>query len=105
MFGFLPPSSRATFFTVSAAERMIALPVATPPVNETRSTSGLATRAAPTSAPEPRTRLTTPAGTPASASRSTRIRVLRGVTSLGLSTTVLPAARAGATFQDICSSG
>jgi hypothetical protein len=31
--------------------------------------------------------------------------VVSGVTSLGLSTIVLPAASAGATFQDIWSSG
>ena len=31
--------------------------------------------------------------------------VLNGVTSLGLATMVQPAANAGATFHDICSSG
>ena len=65
MFGFLPPSSSATFLTSSAAARMIARPVASPPVNDTRSTSGADTSAAPTLAPAPSTRLTTPAGVPA----------------------------------------
>ena len=67
MLGFLPPSSRATFFTVAAAEAMIRLPVARPPVKETRSTRGvLAEQAHPRAAPAPSTRLATPAGTPAS---------------------------------------
>ena len=39
MFGFLPPSSTATRFTVSADARMIAWPVARPPVKLTMSTS------------------------------------------------------------------
>jgi hypothetical protein len=49
--------------------------------------------------------LTTPPGTPASAASSTSAMVVIGVTSLGLITTVLPAASAGASFQEICSSG
>ena len=70
MFGFLPPSSRATFFTVGAAAAMIVRPVSTPPVKETRSTSGALVIAAPTVAPGPRTRLATPSGSPS----STRVR-------------------------------
>ena len=68
MFGFLPPSSSATFLTVAAAAAITRLPVDSPPVNETRSTSGLSVSGAPTSGPPPRTRLATPAGSPASAS-------------------------------------
>ena len=105
MCGFLPPSSSATFFTVPAAAAITRLPVARPPVKETRSTSGLSVSAAPTSGPPPSTRLATPAGSPASASSRTRWIVVDGVSSLGLRTKVQPAASAGATFQDACSSG
>ena len=105
MLGFLPPSSRATFFTVSAADVMIRLPVGTPPVNETMSTRGSSLSSAPARGPAPSTRFATPAGTPASSSsRISRIAVC-GVSSLGLSTNVLPAASAGATFHEVCSSG
>ena len=105
MLGFLPPSSSATFLTVPAAAAMTLRPVASPPVNETRSTSGLSASGAPAPAPAPSTRLATPAGSPASASRRISRITVDGVSSLGLRTNVLPAARAGATFQDACSSG
>ena len=42
MLGLLPPSSRPTFFTFSAALRMMCLPTSTEPVNATMSTSSLA---------------------------------------------------------------
>jgi hypothetical protein len=47
----------------------------------------------------------TPSGSPASCSSSNSLIVVRGVISLGLATIVLPASRAGAIFQDTCSSG
>ena len=62
MLGFLPPSSSATLFTVAAAAAMIARPVWSPPVNETRSTRGSVDRRAPAVAPAPSTRLPTPGG-------------------------------------------
>ncbi len=105
MLGFLPPSSSATFFTVPDAAAMIRLPVPRPPVNETRSTRGSSLRAAPALGPSPRTRLPTPAGSPASSSSLIRWIAVVGESSLGLSTNVQPAARAGATFQDTCSNG
>ena len=80
-------------------------PVASPPVKEMKSTSGLSVRAVPSIAPLPCTRFTTDAGTPASSSRCTNAIVESGVTSLGLATMVQPAASAGAIFHDICSSG
>ena len=40
IFGFLPPSSSATFLTVSLAEAIIFFPVINPPVKETMSISG-----------------------------------------------------------------
>ena len=105
MLGFLPPSSRATFFTVAAAVAMIARPVSSPPVNETRSTRGSEESGAPALAPAPSTRLPTPAGRPASSSRRIRWIAECGVSSLGLSTKVLPAARQGATFHETWRSG
>ena len=54
-------------------------PVSRPPVKETRSTAGCSASGAPTSGPAPRTRLATPAGSPASSSaRISRIEVERG---------------------------
>ena len=64
MFGFLPPSSSATFFTVPDAAAMIRLPVARPPVNETRSTLGSSLSGAPALGPSPRTRFADPGGQP-----------------------------------------
>jgi hypothetical protein len=54
---------------------------------------------------EPVTTLSTPAGTPTSSKISASTNALSGVTSLGLSTTVQPAAIAGATFALIWCSG
>ena len=69
----------------------MARPVAFEPVNVIASTSGWATRPAPTVSPTPWTTLNTPGGIPASiASSATRTAVM-GVCSAGLSTTLLPA--------------
>ena len=84
---------------------MIRLPVSRPPVNDTRSTRGSVESGAPASAPVPSTRLPTPAGSPASSSSRIRWIAECGVSSLGLSTNVLPAARHGATFHDTWRSG
>ena len=61
--------------------------------------------ASPSTGPLPRTRFTTPAGTPASVISRANAIVLSGVTSLGFMIMVQPAASAGATFHDIWSSG
>ena len=58
----LPPSSRNTFFRVSLAADMIALPVGVDPVKVTMSTSGLVVNAAPTAGSVPESTLTTPSG-------------------------------------------
>ena len=68
------------------------------PVKATLSIPGCVTRCSPTSRP-PGTMLTTPAGTPASSSASARMNLLRGVSGAGLTTTVQPAASAGATLH------
>ena len=49
--------------------------------------------------------LTTPGGSPASAQISAKASAVSGVNSAGFSTTVLPAASAGAIFQDSISNG
>ena len=82
-----------------AALTAIDFPVAELPVNEITPMSGDPTIASPTSAPEPVTRLTTPAGKPASAISSTRSVAQCGVSLAGLNTTVLPVTSAGIIFQ------
>ncbi len=76
---------------------MIRRPVPVWPVNATRRTSGCATSASPVSGP-PVTTLSTPGGRPASPASSATRRVVSGVVSAGLATTVLPAASAGPTL-------
>ena len=97
--GDLPPSSSVTFFTVSAAVFMMCWPTSVEPVKVILSTLGCLTSASPAIEPLPGSTLNTPGGTPAS-SASSAIRIaVSGVSSAGLSTTVLPAASAGAVFQ------
>ena len=103
MKGLLPPSSMLYFF--SPALRTIALPVAVEPVKDTSRTSGCATSGAPASRPLPCTMLSTPGGTPASSASWPRRAAVIGLSSLGLSTAVLPKARQGATLALAVSSG
>ncbi len=96
----LPPSSRKTFLTVSLAAAMIRRPVGVEPVKVTMSTSGLGGQ----HARRPRVRddvstLTTPAGmSVCSAISSPSASVISGVSGAPLSTTVQPAASAGASL-------
>src|SRR5206468_4087190 len=69
------------------------------PVKEILSTSGWRTRAAPAVDPPPATTLNAPAGKPASSASSAKSRAVSGVSEAGFSTTVQPAASAGANFQ------
>ena len=60
--------------------------------------------ASPATGPVPVTTLKTPAGIPAAAQSSASINAVNGVSSLGFSTTVFPAATAGSIFHmAICS--
>jgi hypothetical protein len=68
------------------------LPARVDPVNDTMSICGWRAMASPTIGPVPMTRLNTPAGRPASLITSARMNASSGATSLGLSTTVQPAA-------------
>ncbi len=103
--GDLPPSSSATRLTVADAASDTFRPAAVEPVNVTMSTSGWRAIASPTTGPVPVTRLKTPGGRPSSSRISASRNALSGATSLGLSTTVHPAASAGATFAQIWCSG
>ena len=66
------------------------------PVKQTLRTSGWVTNRSPTTDPLPGTTLRTPSGRPASTASSPMRIAVRGVSSAGLRTTVLPAASAGA---------
>ena len=105
IFGFLPPSSRATFFTPCAADSAIFLPVSRPPVKEIRSISGWDESTEPTLAPSPITTFATPAGRPRESRTSAINNVVEGVSSEGLITNELPVASAGAIFHEACNSG
>lgn len=95
--GALPPSSRCVRLRCPPALAATARPAATDPVTETICGVGCETSAAPVSR-SPVTTLKTPGGRCFAAS-SASITVVTGVVSLGLSTTVLPAATAGTNFQ------
>ena len=79
------------------------MPARTEPVIATICGVGCATSARPVSR-SPQTTLSTPGGRCSWQISASRVDEA-GVVSLGLSTTVLPAARAGAIFQIIISSG
>src|SRR3954471_20113232 len=95
----LPPSSRTTRFTVALAAAMIWRPTGVDPVNETTSTSGWTVSSAPTALSDDDSTLMTPGGTSvASANNLPRASVDQGVSGAPFSTTVQPAASAGAIF-------
>ena len=97
MTGFLPPSSRVTSFSPSAASRAMMRPVSTEPTKPMRSTSGCRTMAEPVS-PPPVTTFTTPGGSRPSHSSAKR-RLDSGACSEPFTTTVFPAASAAAAFS------
>lgn len=78
---------------------MIWRAVAVDPVKAILSTSGWSTSALPASLPYPLTILITPGGNPAFSISDAKYRIEMGVCSAGLSTTVLPQASAGPSFQ------
>ncbi len=98
MVGDLPPSSRETGISLSAASRAIPRPTSVPPVNAIFLTSGWRTSASPTIDPLPGRTLSTPLGTPASSQMRASASEASGVTSAGFKMTALPAASAGASF-------
>src|SRR5437763_1596433 len=80
-------------------------PARSPPVNPTWATFGCVTSGSPTSRPSPATTLITPLGNPASANKPASSSIDADVNSEGLTTTVHPAANAGASFQLVSVSG
>ena len=101
----LAPSSSATRVRFAAAAAMIALPVSRWPVNETIEVSSSLTSAAPVDGP-PVTRLITPSGRSRCSSISLNSSIVdSGVTSLGLTTSVLPVSSAGASLRASTASG
>ena len=104
MFAALPPSSSVSLVPVPASSRWIALPTSVEPVNAILSTPSCFTSSAPVR-PSPVTMLTTPGGSSAWRRTSQKSSAVSGVVSAGLSTTVFPAASAGATFHASISSG
>ena len=101
MVGDFPPSSSVTRFMVAAPSRMMLWPTATDPVNEILSTSGFRTSSAPTVFPRPITTLQTPFGSPAASMHSSITPVCSELSSLGLMTTVQPAATADASLRQM----
>ncbi len=100
-----PPSSRVTLLIVAAAPSAMPRPTSVEPVKAILATSGCSTSRCPTTLPRPATTLRTPSGIPASSAIRSSSRAVSGVSSAGFSTIVLPAASAGATFQDAITSG
>ena len=95
----MPPSSSVTRLTVPAAPCITVRPTSVEPVKPIFATSGCSTSRAPTTEPLPTTTLTTPSGIPASSTSSASRSADSGVSSAGFSTTVLPHASAGPSFQ------
>ena len=98
MFAALPPSSSVSLLPVPASSRWIALPTSVEPVNAILSTPWCLTSAAPVR-PSPVTMFTTPGGSSAWRQTSQKSSAVSGVVSAGFSTTVFPAASAGAIFH------
>ena len=104
MNGALPPSSRESFFSVGEHCCIRMRPTAVEPVNESLRTTGESHRALPTTmlwSASAVTTLMTPGGNPARSANSARARAESGVCSAGLTTTVQPAASAGAILRVI----
>ncbi|CAM5519154.1 hypothetical protein FALB51S_04023 [Frigidibacter albus] len=98
--GLLPPSSSVIGLTpLRAIFSMIADPATVEPVKLTLPMPVCPVRALPVVRPSPRTTLTSPAGMPACTDSSAMRSVAKGVISDGFSTTALPAASAGPSFQ------
>jgi hypothetical protein len=95
----LPPSSIDVFTTLSAAWASRIRPTSVEPVNDTLRTRGSCS-IAETTLPELRDgrTLTTPSGTPASASSAAIANAVSGVSLAGFRITVQPAPRAGPIF-------
>src|SRR5579875_895892 len=99
-----PPSSRPTGLRVSPQIAAILRPAGVGPATATTSTPGCAASSSATR-PVPVTRLNTPGGKSAASNASARMYPDSDVSAAGLSTTVQPAASAGASWQNARISG
>ena len=109
IMGSLPPNSKVTCLKSFAADCITRLPVSVAPVKPILRTVGLTSSSSPTTLPGPVTTLMTPLGPPPawialSISSTQRISV-SGVVPAGLTTTVLPAKRAGPSLLPISETG
>jgi hypothetical protein len=104
MFGLLPPSSIVMRARRPPARAAMCLPVESLPVNEIFVTPGCSTSPAPVS-PAPVTTFKTPGGNPASSARRNVSSTLADACSDGLTTTVFPAAIAGASEYMVSNTG
>ena len=105
MLALLPPSSSVTRLICWAHPAMTLRPTSVEPVKQTLRTAGWSTKRWPTTLPLPGKICRTPSGMPASSASSPMRSALSGVSSAGLSTTVLPAASAGAKPQPAMAMG
>ncbi|MCY1432985.1 hypothetical protein D9M71_490030 [compost metagenome] len=103
MAASLPPNSRVIRLRLRAPLSITRRPVAVEPVKVTLSMSGWEVIQGPKSSP-PDTTLTTPGGS-SSLISSPSLSEVSGVKGDGLSTTVLPATSAGASFQTASRTG
>ena len=105
MKGALPPSSRETFFSVSAHWRIRSFPTAVEPVKLSLRTTGLLVSSSPIGTASPVTTLSTPGGIPARSASTASARAERGVSAAGLTTIVQPAASAAPALRVIMAAG
>jgi hypothetical protein len=103
--GDFPPVSKVIFFILIDANFIISFPVPVLPVNAILSISKCVAMAAPASLPYPFKILTTPGGKPASLIKPAKYKILNGVCSAALRTTVLPHANAGPNFHAAMAKG
>mmetsp|Transcript_31412 Transcript_31412/g.57033 ORF Transcript_31412/g.57033 Transcript_31412/m.57033 type:complete len:246 (+) Transcript_31412:980-1717(+) len=99
--GALPPSSRETRFTLTAAAAASFFPTAVLPVNPIFLTPWLEVNSSPMALASPTTMVKTSFGTPARMARFAKTMAVSGVDSAGFRTTGHPAAKAGATLRVI----
>src|SRR5205085_10298544 len=103
--GALPPSSRPSFFTPTAACWYRILPTSVEPVKPTKRTAGCSHSTLPIAEELPVRMLNTPLGTPAFSASATRASAVRGASLADLSPTVQPAASPGHTVRLVIDHG
>src|SRR5205814_1093517 len=105
MLGDLPPSSSEMRFRPRDASSMMRRPISVEPVKEIFRINGCVTSASPMAEPLPGNTWSTPGGSPAAWASSPSLSAVSGESDAGLSTTQLPAASAGAAFQQAIGNG